>query len=118
MDWPSSAPPARSRVVFAAAHVVADPAAGDGRHAPARLDWDATLVPLARHIFAAPTRYYKTGVTFLAWLSGYQDQFVMLGGQQDARDRGHLAELFRLAADAGLFPDARLAAGRMRSFLQ
>lgn len=75
------------------------------------------LVPLARHIFAAPTQYYKTGVVFLAWLSGYQDHFVMLGGQQTGRDQAHLAELFRLAADAGLFPDAGLAAARMRRFL-
>jgi hypothetical protein len=73
------------------------------------------LVPLARHIFAAPTRCYKTGVTFLAWLSGYQDEFVMLGGQQDGRPAAHLATLFRLASDAGLFPDADLAAGRMQS---
>jgi Protein of unknown function (DUF993) len=75
------------------------------------------LVPLARHIFAAPTQYYKTGVVFLAWLSGYQDEFVMVGGQQAGRDRAHLAELFRLAADAGLFPDAGLATARMRRFL-
>jgi Protein of unknown function (DUF993) len=75
------------------------------------------LVPLARHIFAPPTQYYKTGVVFLAWLSGYQDHFVMVGGQQAGRDRVHLAELFRLAAEAGLFPDAGLATGRMRRFL-
>ncbi|MFT5067835.1 MAG: hypothetical protein ACI9TA_003468, partial [Reinekea sp.] len=30
-------------------------------------------VPLARHIFCAPTRHYKTGVVFLAWLNGHQD---------------------------------------------
>jgi uncharacterized protein DUF993 len=75
------------------------------------------LVPLARHIFAPPTQYYKTGVVFLAWLSGYQDHFVMVGGQQTGRDRPHLAELFRLAADAGLFPDAALATERMNRFL-
>ena len=76
------------------------------------------LVPLARHIFAAPTQYYKTGVVFLAWLSGYQDHFVMVGGQHQAgRDRPHLASLFRLAADVGLFPNAGLAMERMRHFL-
>ncbi len=75
------------------------------------------LVPLARHIFAAPTQYYKTGVVFLAWLSGYQDQFVMVGGQQNGRGRAHLAESFRLAGDAGLFPDAGLATERMHRFL-
>lgn len=33
----------------------------------------------------APTRYYKTGVVFLAWLNGFQKHFVMLGGAQSAR---------------------------------
>ena len=57
-------------------------------------------VPLSRHIFKAPTRFYKTGVVFLAWLNGQQDHFVMVGGQESARSLLHLAELFRLA-DAG-----------------
>jgi hypothetical protein len=39
-------------------------------------------VPLSRHIFQAPTRFYKTGVVFMAWLNGLQDHFVMVGGQQ------------------------------------
>ena len=45
----------------------------------------APTVPLSRHIFAAPTRFYKTGVVFLAWLNGHQDHFTMVGGQQSAR---------------------------------
>ncbi|HKS98347.1 MAG TPA: DUF993 family protein [Rugosimonospora sp.] len=36
-------PPARSRVAYAAAHVVADPSADNVPGAPAVLDWDATL---------------------------------------------------------------------------
>jgi hypothetical protein len=39
---PSSAPLA-SRIAFAAAHVVADPAADHGRGRPARVDWAATM---------------------------------------------------------------------------
>ena len=39
-------------------------------------------VPLSRHIFEAPTRFYKTGVVFLAYLNGLQDHFAMIGGQQ------------------------------------
>jgi hypothetical protein len=54
-------------------------------------------VPLSRHIFRAPTRFYKTGVVFMAWLNGHQDHFVMVGGQQSTRSLPHLAELFRLA---------------------
>ncbi|MEO8346047.1 MAG: dihydrodipicolinate synthase family protein [Betaproteobacteria bacterium] len=78
----------------------------------------APTVPLSRHIFAAPTRFYKTGVVFMAWLNGHQSHFCMVGGQQSARSVVHLAQVFRLADAAGLLRDSDLAAARMRSFLQ
>ena len=74
-------------------------------------------VPLSRHIFQAPTRFYKTGVVFMAWLNGHQSHFVMVGGQHSARSLPHLCELFRLADQAGLLTDAALSAHRMRQFL-
>jgi hypothetical protein len=74
-------------------------------------------VPLSRHIFQAPTRFYKTGVVFMAWLNGHQDHFVMVGGQQSARSLLHFAELFRLADAAGLLADPELACRRMRQLL-
>jgi hypothetical protein len=74
-------------------------------------------VPLSRHIFCAPTRFYKTGVVFMAWLNGHQDHFVMVGGQQSARHILHLSELFRLADAAGLLADPELACRRMRQLL-
>ncbi|MDX0164970.1 DUF993 family protein [Sinorhizobium meliloti] len=74
-------------------------------------------VPLSRHIFKAPTRFYKTGVVFLAYLNGLQDHFVMIGGQQSARSLVHLAELFRLADKAGALADPELATARMRRVL-
>ncbi|MFO1306448.1 MAG: dihydrodipicolinate synthase family protein [Burkholderiales bacterium] len=74
-------------------------------------------VPLSRHVFAAPTRFYKTGVVFMAWLNGHQSHFSMVGGQQSARSVVHLAELFRLADAAGLLRDPDLAASRMRALL-
>ena len=77
----------------------------------------APTVPLSRHIFRAPTRFYKTGVVFLAWLNGHQDHFVLVGGQESARSLLHLAELFRLADAAGLLADPGLACHRMRQFL-
>jgi hypothetical protein len=77
----------------------------------------APTVPLSRHIFRAPTRFYKTGVVFLAWLNGHQDHFVMVGGQQSARNLLHLADIFRLADRAGLLRDPDLACARMRSLL-
>ncbi|TPG60373.1 dihydrodipicolinate synthase family protein [Roseomonas nepalensis] len=77
----------------------------------------APTVPLSRHIFKAPTRFYKTGVVFMAWLNGHQDHFVMVGGQQSTRSIGHFAELFRLADKAGLLSDSERAAARMRTLL-
>jgi hypothetical protein len=74
-------------------------------------------VPLSRHIFQAPTRFYKTGVVFMAWLNGHQEHFVMVGGQQSARNLRHLAELFRLADAAGLLSDPALACRRMKQLL-
>ena len=74
-------------------------------------------VALSRHIFKAPTRFYKTGVVFLAWLNGYQSHFTMLGGQQSARSLLHFAELFRLADQARCLRDPELAVKRMGQFL-
>jgi hypothetical protein len=73
-------------------------------------------VPLARHLFCAPTQYYKTGIVFLAWLSGHQQHFTMVGGLQSGRSVTHLAQLLVLADEAGLLPHADLAASRARSF--
>jgi hypothetical protein len=73
----------------------------------------APTVPLSRHIFKAPTRFYKTGIVFMACLNGHQDHFTMLGGQQSTRSALHLAELFRLADKARLFHDPHAAARRM-----
>ena len=74
-------------------------------------------VPLSRHIFAAPTRFYKTGVVFLAYLNGLQDHFAMIGGQQSTRSLQHLAELFRLADKARVLADPDLAVERMQRVL-
>jgi hypothetical protein len=74
-------------------------------------------VPLSRHIFKAPTRFYKTGVVFMAYLNGLQNHFTMIGGQESTRSTLHLAELFRLADAAGLLTDAELAAQRMRTVM-
>jgi hypothetical protein len=74
----------------------------------------APTVPLSRHIFKAPTRFYKTGVVFMAYLNGLQNHFIMVGGQESARSALHLAELFRLADAAGLLADPDRASARMR----
>ncbi|MGW5383467.1 dihydrodipicolinate synthase family protein [Nocardia sp. NPDC003963] len=73
---------------------------------------------LGRHIFAAPTYYYKTGIAFLSWLNGRQPGFVMVAGLATGRSVPHLAELLRLADRAGLLTDPELAAHRMRVYLE
>ncbi|HEX7388052.1 MAG TPA: dihydrodipicolinate synthase family protein [Castellaniella sp.] len=74
-------------------------------------------VPLSRHIFQAPTRFYKTGVVFMAWLNGHQSHFTMVGGQQSTRSLIHLSELFRLADAANLLQNPDQAAHRMQTLL-
>ncbi|MBM3554591.1 MAG: dihydrodipicolinate synthase family protein, partial [Alphaproteobacteria bacterium] len=98
----------------AAAAALSALAAGD------RARYDAIFaptVPLSRHIFRAPTRFYKTGVVFMAWLNGFQDHFTMVGGQESTRSTLHLATLFRLADAAGLLEKPDLAVARMKALL-
>jgi hypothetical protein len=74
-------------------------------------------LPLSRHLFGSPTRLYKTGVVFMAYLNGHQGHFRMVGGLESARSIIHLAEIFRLADQAGLLRDPDLATERMRRVL-
>lgn len=77
----------------------------------------APTVPLSRHIFQTPTYHYKTGLTFLAYVTGHQDHFRMVGGQEGLRSVTHLAELLRLADAAGLIADPDQAAARTASLM-
>jgi len=77
----------------------------------------APTLPLSRHVFGAPTRFYKTGVVFAAYLNGHQAHFRMVGGLESARSVVHLAEQFVLLDRAGLLRDPALAAQRMRAVL-
>ncbi|MFD9330268.1 dihydrodipicolinate synthase family protein [Streptomyces sp. NPDC060065] len=74
-------------------------------------------VELSRHLFQTPTRFYKTGVVFLAWLAGHQEHFTMVGGLQSARSLPHFARAYELADGLGLFPNPELAETRMRTML-
>jgi len=77
----------------------------------------ARTLPLSRHIFAAPTYHYKTGIAFMSWLTGQQPGFTMVGGLQSARSIVHLSTLFALANEARLLPDPDLAAHRLGLWL-
>lgn len=105
--------------IFAAIYPAASTAlqaldAGDTARSHAIL---ASTQALGRHIFAAPTYYYKTGIAFLSWLNGAQQGFSMVGGLQAGRSVTHLAQVFRLADRAGLLSEPDLAATRMTRFL-
>ncbi|MBI3528440.1 MAG: dihydrodipicolinate synthase family protein [Betaproteobacteria bacterium] len=78
----------------------------------------APTIPLSREIFRAPTRHYKAGVIFIAWLNGHQSHFVAAGGLQSARSVRHYAKVFELADRCGALIDPELAVSRMRSFLR
>jgi len=77
----------------------------------------APTLPLSRHLFGSPTRFYKTGVVFAAYLNGHQDHFRMVGGLESARSLVHLAQLFVLADQAGILGDPDQATERMRRVL-
>lgn len=100
------------------------PAASAALAAHARGDLDQywkifePTVPLSRHLFKAPTQFYKTGVVFLAYLNGHQSHFVMVGGQQSARSLMHLVEAFKLADAAGLIRDPDLAVSRLNDLMR
>src|SRR6059036_1941192 len=73
----------------------------------------APTLPLSRHVFGAPTRFYKTGVVFAAYLNGHQSHFRMVCGMESARSIVHLAAQLVLMDKAGLLRDPDLAATRM-----
>ncbi len=73
---------------------------------------------LSRHIFSAPTFYYKTGVAFMAWLNGHQPSFQMVGGLHAARSLPHLSRIAELANACRAFEDPERAAARWAALLQ
>lgn len=77
----------------------------------------APTVPLSREIFRAPTRFYKAGIAFMAWLNGHQRHFILPAGFQSSRDITHYANVFRLADNAGLLAKPDLAVQRMQTLL-
>jgi hypothetical protein len=74
-------------------------------------------VALSRQVFAAPTRYYKVGIVFLAYLNGHQSHFQLVGGLESARSTRHLCRLLVLADRARVLRDPELAARRMSAVL-
>lgn len=77
----------------------------------------APTVPLSRRIFSTPTKFYKTGVVFLAYLNGHQKHMVMLAGHQAMRALPYFVDIFCMADAAGLLRDPDAAIERMNRFM-
>ena len=80
--------------------------------------YDAVMAPceaLGQAVFEPPTRHYKAGLAFLAWLNGWQDNPMLVNREDFARDREHLLRITRLASAAGCLEDATLAAERLEA---
>jgi hypothetical protein len=75
-------------------------------------------VPLSRLIFEAPTQYYKVGVVWLSYLTGWQSHFRMVAGFESGRSILHLADLFETANSIGLFPDPAASAARASAYFR
>ena len=73
---------------------------------------------LSRIIFEPPTQHYKSGLAFLAWLSGRQPNSMLVNRDDTCRSSEHLARVVRAAAAAGVMTDAQLVADRLESWLR
>ncbi|GEK81328.1 dihydrodipicolinate synthase family protein [Agrococcus baldri] len=73
---------------------------------------------LSRLIFEAPTQYYKVGVVWLSYLTGWQSHFRMIGGFETGRSLLHLARVFESANAIGLFEDPERAAARASGYFR
>ncbi|MFG0317167.1 MAG: DUF993 family protein [Planctomycetota bacterium JB042] len=101
----------------------------DGIAAPARAALDlladgdvdeardrlAALEHVGRVAFEPPTRFYKAGLAFLAWVNGRQEAFLLPNHLERTRDLDHLRRLFDAARAAGAIDDAAAAAERLRA---
>jgi len=105
--WPRPEAPPRSRVVYAAAHVVADPLGDPAAPAPA-LDWDATL-RVRRHLWAYGLRVAEAMDTAqrnmgLDWEASRE---LAKRTADAAKDFGDPAELVAAGVGTDHAPDAR-----------
>jgi hypothetical protein len=72
---------------------------------------------LSRVVFCEPTCFYRSGLAFLAWLDGHQDNSMLVNHEEAARDAAHYVRVAELASRCGVFRDANVAVDRLREFL-
>ena len=83
-----------------------------GNHARYR-EIMAPCQALSRVVFEDPTRHYKAGLAFLAWLDGRQSNPMLVNREDLARPREHLRRVAIGAAHADVFEHAGTAAERL-----
>lgn len=106
--WTPPQKPARSRVVYAAAHVVADPLGDNTPGSPAAVDWDATL-RFRRHLWSYGLRVADAMDTAqrnmgLDWAA---TRTLIERSAREARAFGDPATLVSCGAGTDHAPDAR-----------
>ncbi len=72
---------------------------------------------LGQCVFEEPTRFYKTGLAFLSWLSGHQPNPMLVNHEETCRDREHHLRVARLASEAGAIAGAKTAPERFATWL-
>ncbi|MFI6485698.1 dihydrodipicolinate synthase family protein [Nonomuraea sp. NPDC050663] len=107
VSWGKPAGPARSRIVYAAAHVVADPLGDNTPGSPAVVDWDATL-RFRRHLWSYGLRIADAMDTAqrnmgLDWAACKQ---LIRSSADEARSFGDPVELVSFGAGTDHRPDA------------
>ncbi len=72
---------------------------------------------LARFVFQPPTRHYKAGLAYHAWLRGLQDNSMLVNRDDLARDDAYRRGVAALAARAGSLGDGEVARRRLKEAL-
>lgn len=72
---------------------------------------------LARFVFQPPTRHYKAGLAYHAWLRGLQDNPMLVNREDLARDASYYRGVAVLAARAGSLGDGDVARRRLAKAL-
>ncbi len=72
---------------------------------------------LGREIFKAPVQRYKSGVVFLAWLNGHQENRMLVNHEEHGRSAEDYVRIAELASAAGAIEDSEAAAARLRDLL-
>ena len=85
-----------------------------------RVGYDRIMNPceeLGKTIFESPTRHYKTGLAFLAWINGLQANPMLVNHEQRCREQSHLLRVADAASSAGAILNARQSAQRIEEWL-